>query len=272
MFLQEYIRETHIEKRNGEQRVNFKSSDAGKKLTKLLKDVGLTARDYIVDYDYDLIPDPQKVNPKTGKVIKYKTPVLKQRKEPEERLKERLLTTRPDIIVPMGEMGCKNLLGITSITKARGVPVQVEISEDYKPWVLPMFSMEYLAMSPNIENLVLADFATLERFMERGDEAFESREVDYELVQSIERVEQIFDFLFKYKPTTAWDLETNSLKAEMKGAKPLVMSMSWDEGQGVTVPLEHHEAKWTVEELTNIYGLIKRFVGDKEQTKVGHNI
>lgn len=250
----------------------FKQSEAGRKLTSLLKDIGITAREYMIDYDYDLIPQPQKVDPRTGRVIKYKEPTMKERTEPEARLKERLLTSRPEIIIPMGNMGCKNLLGVASITKSRGVPTKVTISEDYEPWVLPMFSMEYLAMNPNIENLVQADLSTLKKFNEIGEEAFVAREVEYELVMSMERARQIFDFLYRFKPLTAWDLETNSLRAEMLGAKPLVMSMSWDEGQGVTVPLEHHESPWSKEELEELYELIRRFVADREQVKVGQNI
>ena len=249
----------------------------GKKLTSLLNDIGLTGRDYMIDYDYDLIPEPQKVNNKTGKVIKYKEPVLKLRKEPEKRLLKRLMKTKPDIIIPMGGMGCKNLLNSTSITKARGVPVQKTITDEetgefFDTWILPMFSMEYLAMNPNIENLVKADISTLSRFIAEGAQAFEPKKVEYELVMTIERVKQIFEFLSRFKPLTAWDLETNSLRGDVLGAKPLVMSLSWEEGQGVTIPLEHHESPWNEEELAIVYNHLQAFVADAQQPKVGHNI
>lgn len=249
----------------------------GKKLTSLLNDIGLTGRDYMIDYDYDLIPEPQKVNTKTGKVIKYKEPVLKLRKEPEKRLLKRLMKTKPDIIIPMGGMGCKNLLNSTSITKARGVPVQKTITDEetgefFDTWILPMFSMEYLSMNPNIENLVKADISTLSRFIAEGAQAFEPKKVEYELVMTIERVKQIFEFLSRFKPLTAWDLETNSLRGDVLGAKPLVMSLSWEEGQGVTIPLEHHESPWNEEELAIVYNHLQAFVADAQQPKVGHNI
>lgn len=249
----------------------------GKKLTSLLNDIGLTGRDYMIDYDYDLIPEPQKVNTKTGKVVKYKEPVLKLRKEPEKRLLKRLMKTKPDIIIPMGGMGCKNLLNSTSITKARGVPVQKTITDEetgefFDTWILPMFSMEYLSMNPNIENLVKADISTLSRFIAEGAQAFEPKKVEYELVMTIERVKQIFEFLSRFKPLTAWDLETNSLRGDVLGAKPLVMSLSWEEGQGVTIPLEHHESPWNEEELAIVYNHLQAFVADAQQPKVGHNI
>ncbi|UVD42993.1 DNA polymerase I [Enterococcus phage TJE1] len=277
LFLQDYIRETHVHNSQNGQYVDYKRTDMGKKLTSLLNDIGLTGRDYMIDYDYDLIPEPQKVNNKTGKVIKYKEPVLKLRKEPEKRLLKRLMKTKPDIIIPMGGMGCKNLLNSTSITKARGVPVQKTITDEetgefFDTWILPMFSMEYLAMNPNIENLVKADISTLSRFIAEGAQAFEPKKVEYELVMTIERVKQIFEFLSRFKPLTAWDLETNSLRGDVLGAKPLVMSLSWEEGQGVTIPLEHHESPWNEEELAIVYNHLQAFVADAQQPKVGHNI
>ena len=277
LFLQEYVRQNHVFERNGNLSVNFKQTESGKMLTALMKTIGLTARDYLVDYDYDLIPEPQKVDSKTGKVIKYKTPTLAMRKEPEKRLTERLLETQPDIIVPMGEMGCKNFLGVTSITKSRGVPSKVTIThpdtgQSFETWLFPMFSMEYLAMNPNIENLVQADLNTLDKFLKQGEKVFQPTPVEYELVMTMERVREIFNFLYKFKPLTAWDLETNTLRSELLGAKPLVMTMSWAEGQGVTIPLEHSESPWTESELAEVYSLMKVFLGDKKQAKVGHNL
>ena len=177
----------------------------------------------------------------------------------------------------MGGMGCKNLLNSTSITKARGVPVQKTITDEetgefFDTWILPMFSMEYLSMNPNIENLVKADISTLSRFIAEGAQAFEPKKVEYELVMTIERVKQIFEFLSRFKPLTAWDLETNSLRGDVLGAKPLVMSLSWEEGQGVTIPLEHHESPWNEEELAIVYNHLQAFVADAQQPKVGHNI
>lgn len=277
LFLQEYIRQNHVFNKDGQSVVDYKRTDAGKKLTELLNRIGVNRRDYAVDYDYDMIPEAQKVDQRTGRVIKYKTPVAKLRKEPEERLLKRLMAMKPDIIIPTGEMGCKNLLGVASITKARGVPVEKtiedpETGESFNTVILPMFSMEYLAVNPNIENLVTADMSTLAKFIESGIEAFASREVNYELVNSIDRVEDIFKFLFDFKPITAWDLETNTLRSDMLGAKPLVTSLSWAEAQGVTIPLEHHEANWSEEELNRIYFLLERFLEDRNQIKVGHNI
>lgn len=268
----EFIRENYVSNEKGQPKVKFKQSEAGKMLTSLLSRIEMTGRDYDIDFDYDEIPGAQKVNPRTGKIVKYKPIKISERKDHEERLKQRLLESRPDIIIPTGNMGCKNLLGIASITKTRGVPTKVKIAEDYEPWVLPMFSMEYYLTNPNIENLLTADVGTLGEYMKRGDEAFIPKEVDYELVTSIDRVREIFSYLRTNKPVSSWDLETNSLVPEALGAKPLIFSCSWEEAQGVTIPIEKREATWSKEELEEIYSLIKEYVADPEQTKVGHNL
>ena len=271
MFLLEYIRQDYIANEKGRPVVRFKQSESGKMLTKMLNSIGITGRDYDIDFDFDKIPEPQKVDNRTGKIYSYKKPKQSELKEPEARLLDRLLKKRPDIIIPTGGLGCKNLLGVASITKTRGVPVKVKLAEDYEPWVFPMFSMEYYIISPNVENLLKADLGTLGKYLTEGDNAFIPKKVNYELVMDIDRVREIFDYLYTNKPMTAWDLETNSLMAEAIGAKPLILSMSWKEAQGVTIPLEKKEAPWDESELEVIRTLLKRFVGDEDQPKVLHN-
>lgn len=253
MFLLDYIREDYVkEEPDGQVKVHYKQSSSGKELTRLLNDIGLTGRDYDVDFDYDGIPNPEKINPKTGKVQTYAEPKQSERKEPEKRLIKRLMKKKPGIIIPTGNMGCKNFLGVASISKQRGVPVKQTITdeetgESFNTWIFPMYSMEYYAVNPNIENLISADLSNIKRYLEKGEEAFIPKEVGYELVQDIHRVREIFTMFQNNKPLVAWDLETNTLQAEMKGAKPLVITLSWEEAQGVTIPLEHHESKWSKE-------------------------
>lgn len=139
-------------------------------------------------------------------------------------------------------------------------------------WVLPMYSMEYMLVNPSVQNLVEADFVTLNKFVEKGEVAFEASPVEYEFVTDIERVREIFTKDIPAAPMTAWDLETNTLRGELPGAKPLVISLSYEEGTGVTIPLEHKEFQWLPGHLAEIYNYIKEFVGNPAIPKVGHNI
>lgn len=162
-------------------------------------------------------------------------------------------------------------LELSGITPDWELPVD-EIEESHTCWVLPMYSMEYMLVNPKIQNLVEADFGTLKKFVDEGENAFVAKKVTYEDVVTIERVREIFTKIVKEHPVIAWDLETNTLSPERLGAKPLVISMSWAEGQGVTIPLEHKDFMWLPGHLAEIYKYIEEFVGDENIIKVGHNI
>lgn len=306
----------------------FFQTEAGKILKGLIEDgLKLTRNDYYVDYAYGLIPKVIKRD-KFNRAIKYKQPTQKEAKPEFEVLYDKIVREKPDIIIPTGNLGCKALLGVASISKQRGVPQKVKITtntsanvsktnevkqaeeelnsflqlypmervekdpilfRDYERlrsaideefasslshevWVLPTYSIEYMLVQPNIRNLIEADFITLQKFIEQGESAFEASPVEYEFVDNIERVREIFKEDLPKAPIVAWDLETNTLRPEFKGAKPLVISLSWKEGQGCTIPLEHKDFTWLPGQLAEIYELIKEFVGNPDIVKVGHNI
>jgi len=139
-------------------------------------------------------------------------------------------------------------------------------------WVLPMYSIEYMLVNPKIQNLVEADFGTLKKFVDKGEDAFVATPVKYEDVTTIERVRDIFKREVKQAPIVAWDLETNTLHPALTGAKPLVISICVGEETGYTIPLEHKEFTWLPGYLAEIYNLIEEFVADPNIIKVGHNI
>ena len=133
-------------------------------------------------------------------------------------------------------------------------------------------------MNKNAERQVLADFKTLGKFVREGEKVFKPSEVTYELVTSIERVREIFNKEIKNDnedgyDITAWDLETNSLQPDREGSKPLVLSMSWSNGQGVTIPLYKADFQWAngQEDINEIINLLKEWVASNEDIKVLHN-
>jgi DNA polymerase I-like protein with 3'-5' exonuclease and polymerase domains len=149
---------------------------------------------------------------------------------------------------------------------------QEETTDSHECWVLPMYSIEYMLVKPNVQRLIEADMTILQKFLQQGNAAFEASPVEYEFVENIERVRDIFENEIPKAPVIAWDLETNTLKPELKGAKPLVCSLSWEEGTGVTIPLEHKDAKWLPGHLAELYNYIEKFVADPDIVKVGHNL
>ena len=165
---------------------------------------------------------------------------------------------------------------LTQIDHVHGQLKQLDAKEPaeltHECWVLPMNSIENMLINPNLQRLIESDFVTLKKFVDEGERAFEAEAVEYEHVEDIERVREIFTKDIPNAPIVAWDLETNTLKPELPGAKPLVCSLSWEEGQGVTIPLQHHEFSWKPAELAEIYGYLREFVADSNIVKVGHNI
>ena len=258
----------------------FFSTKGGQLLKQLIEGgLNLKKENYYIDYAYGLVPTVIKRD-KYNRAIKYKPPTQTEANREYKYLYERIVKEKPDIIVPTGGIGCKALLNKTAITQLRGVPEKITVSHEtetgdkleHETWVLPMFSMEYMLVNPSVQNLVEADFVTLKKFIDQGEDAFQASPVDYEFVDNIERVEEIFTKEVKKAPIVAWDLETNTLQPEYKGAKPLVISLSWEEGTGCTIPLEHKDFSWGKDNLDKIYEYIKEFVADPNTIKVGHNL
>jgi DNA polymerase I-like protein with 3'-5' exonuclease and polymerase domains/uracil-DNA glycosylase len=276
LFLQEYMRESHIRQENSGEISNiFLSTKGGSILKKLVKDgLGLSYDDFYIDYAYGLVPKVI-TRDKYGKAVKYKQPTAREANAEYEYLYRKIVSEKPDIIIPTGNLGCKALIGKSSISQLRGVPVKSAFSngqENFETWIMPMYSMEYMLVNPSVQNLIEADFVTLKKFVDTGEAAFEASPVEYEFVTSMERVREIFNVEVTKAPSVAWDLETNTLHPELRGAKPLVVSLSWEEGTGCTIPLEHKDFTWNFYELDEIYKLLEDFVGNPDIPKEGHNI
>lgn len=275
LFLQEYIRENHMKKEpNGSFKNVFFQTKGGQILKKLIEDgMNLAKGNYYIDYAYSLVPKVL-ARDKYDRATKYKPPTAKEAAPEYEHLYRRIVREKPDIVIPSGNIGCKALTGKAAISTQRGVPVKVTVKsdgEEHETWVLPMYSMEYMLVNPSVQNLIEADFVTLKKFVDQGEAAFVAKPVNYEDVTTIERVREIFTKDVKEAPVVAWDLETNTLRPELPGAKPLVISLSFKEGTGLTIPLEHKEFQWLPGHLAEIYNYIAEFVADPNIIKVSHN-
>jgi DNA polymerase I-like protein with 3'-5' exonuclease and polymerase domains/uracil-DNA glycosylase len=276
LFLQEFIRENHMKRaEDGTFKNIFFQTKGGQILKKLIEDgLNLKRNEYYIDYAYSLVPKVLQRN-KFKVATKYKPPSAKEAAPEYQYLFQRIVREKPDIIIPSGNIGCKALTGKAAISSQRGVPVKVTVKSDegsHDVWVLPMYSMEYMLVNPSVQNLIEADFVTLKKFVDQGEAAFIAKPVDYEDVTTIERVREVFTKDVKEAPIVAWDLETNTLHPELPGAKPLVISLSFKEGTGLTIPLEHKEFQWLPGHLAEIYKYIAEFVADPNIIKVGHNI
>ena len=285
LILMDFIREEHYSvNKAGKPTFSLFNTANGKVLKNIIeKTTGLKRtihqKDYAVAYVYNQIPTP--IRNDYGKIIKYQDVKQSEVKPFYPTLTKQIVDEGYDIIVPTGKLGVKFLLNVSSIGTVRGVPEKVTLtSEDreHSVWVLPTYSIEYTNVNKNAERQVLADFKTLGKFVREGEKVFKPSEVTYELVTTIERVREIFNKEIKNDnedgyDITAWDLETNSLQPDREGSKPLVLSMSWSNGQGVTIPLYKADFQWAngQEDIDEIINLLKEWVASNEDIKVLHN-
>jgi DNA polymerase I-like protein with 3'-5' exonuclease and polymerase domains len=276
LFIQDYVRQEHIKKTPDGVKVDYTGSQLGKVLVSHLGKIGVGKKDFAVTYAYPKIPPAKKINDRNGKVLSYKDPTKKEIDAYTQELIDKIVKAKPSLLLPTGNIGCKMLLGQAKISALRGKPVQLDLQasdgEVYQVWCLPTFSQEFLKMSPNVVNLSIADFRVIGKFIREGESLFNPKLVEYTFLNNYEKVKEQFDYLYANRPATAWDLETNSLRAEVEGAKILVFTFSYKEGTGYTLPLFHKEwRQWNVMEQDAIWKLIQRFMEDELQVKVGHN-
>lgn len=286
LILFDHIREEHFSvSKDGSVKSNVLNTPNGKTLKKLLDKCSnlkrdKSNRDYDIDFLYNAVPTP--IRNDYGKIIKYQDIKQAEVKPYYERMNNLIIDNAYDMIIPLGKLGVKYLLNVSAISKVRGVPSKVTIESEtssHDVWVLPTYSIEYTNVNKNSERHVVSDLQTVGKFVEQGEEAFKPEEVSYELVDTIERVREIFNKEVKNDnydgvDITAWDLETNSLKPDKEGSKPLVLSLSWRNGQGVTIPLYKSDFKWKngQDDIDEVLELLKNWLASKEDIKVGHNI
>lgn len=285
LILYDYIREEHFTVgENGNPRLNIFNTQNGKVLKALLEKCAYLKRttnqkDYDIDFVYKAVPNP--ITNDRGKIIKYQDVKQAEVKPYYEGLTNRIIQNDYDIIVPLGKLGTKFLLNVTKLGSVRGVPHKVTLSnEDTSKdvWVVPTYSIEYTNVNKNAERHVIADLQTVGRFIQEGEDAFKPKEVEYEFVTTIERVREIFNKELKNDNNddvdiTAWDTETNSLKPDMKGSKVLVVSLSWKNGQGVTIPIYKSDFNWEngQKDIDEILSYLREWLASKEDIKVAHN-
>ena len=284
LFILDYLKVHYIrEKRNNPDSFEdvFFNSKEGKLLRstfeKELENSGFKGNiNYYTDYAYNLIPTIIHENEKHPERNKYKTPTLTQARPKFEELKKRIVNLNPDIVVPLGGLVTKALLGQNKITSLRGKPESIEI-DDKNFWLLPMLSPSYVMVNPNNTRFLEVDTRLLARFISDGEKAFEPHKVSYEVIEvgNISRVIEVFNEAFKHGKTPydpiAWDYETNSFHAEYDGAKLLSISLSWGAHTGVTIPIDHPYATWNKEDYNVLIKLLKAFLSSS-LWKVGHNI
>lgn len=271
-----------------------------KKLTAPKVGLGLPVKDVQIVFAYPRVPEITASG-------KYK-PILAGKLKPYALdLIKRIVTTKPDLIISMGSVALQALTGHKGIEKYRGIPVHQKFvttldngtEDSFTTWMFPTYSIENVNTRPAKRPMYESDFSLIKNFIKEGEKAFKANTGSYELVNTFDKVQEMFQFLQTQgqSPDTpiAMDFETNSLHgndlqvpnknsvlarkvygnfvdtSDTVSAKPILLSLSYKEGQGWAVPLDHKQAPWTSEQLEYIYNEIKRLFSDQRWI-VGHNI
>lgn len=284
LLVLDHIRTPYIQRVGTKEQINYFNTKSGKELWKSItekaKSTGtdISNVQFCVDFAYDNIPMITKEN-KNPEYNKYRPVNLTQCKESFPRLIERINHTNPDIIIPMGGLGCKALLGKNKITALRGKPEKVEVGSIGEKWILPTFSQENVSVQRNNAKLQDVDLGLLMEYIRDGEQAYIPAQVDYTTLyntdEDFNKIMTYIDEAMKHGDTPddaiAWDYETNTLSAEFDNSAILSMSISYKEGTGITFPFEHPEYPWDNEKKELIREKFFHFL-ESEKYKVGANI
>ena len=274
---------------------DFPNSKVGKILYKYIlgkKYLGLNSDEYMVTFAYDRVPE---ILPSR----KYKPVTKKIAKDSFERLEKKILEYKPDLIIPMGNIGLLGVTGSKGVQKKRGVPDKIEIGKSgFTTWMIPTFTIENSFARPETKQFIESDLQLAKTYLQSGESAFTKGTGNYELVTDFNRLQEIFNLL-KTKGQDpdhpiAMDFETNSINGSLQkvdnklspqareifkdyvsqedkvSAKPIILSLSWEESQGVAIPIEHKKAPWTKEQLFYLEDNIRALIADNRWI-VGHN-
>ena len=266
---------------NNKKEVDFGASKLGHNLNRRFRKLNLVeGRDFQYKYLYNKIPEPDKLY--RGRVVSYKDPNAEALKPFIEKLNTEIATNKPSIIIPMGKLGSKWATG-TNLKSSQGVPIQHDFA-GFTTWVLPMYNEELIEIQPN--NLVhqRLSLSVLKDYLDKGEEVFKPVYASYHTLTTVADVKKYLSKVYETHEM-AWDLETNTLSANYPGAKVLIFSFAWKDGGAACIPIEHMEVYsptgttvmqdksiWKPEDLSEIWGMIRKILYDKTIQKVGHNI
>lgn len=279
-------------------------SNEGKHFKQLLhNDLGLKeGTDYKFVFLYNKIPKAAKTNA-WGKVLSYQNPLAKELNPFKDMMNDYIDKVKPELIIPQGTLSSKYLIN-KPITKCQGSVAKAKIKgHDY--YVLPLFRQGYVEIQPNLISQRDIGLTILKDYIDEGISVFESTKADkYYEPHTVDEFKRLIGRC-KTTGELAWDTEDNTLNPNRKGAKVIIFSFAWAEGEAASLPLEHWEVyqpsgqtilgkpnMWTNKQLKELYHIIDivlqaQTVGDipfssntpmKELPpetpllKVGHNI
>ena len=232
---------------------------------------GLDTKDTTVDLKFlytDKVPPRNKY---TNAVVKPSASILHKKRD---EMVQYILDTKPDIVVSYGSWFKNELTSLYKLPKDMFELIPFKLPQsDFTTYLVfnPSLKQQFFLGSYERDKMVISN-RMVNRFLKGGIENTKPQFGKYRLVTNYHEVERIFNEVLPKYPIIALDFETNTLETYRKGAKAIMVSMSWEEHQGVSIPLNHRLSPnlWTKEQFNNIINMIKDLMM-KDQRKVLHN-
>ena len=232
---------------------------------------GLDTKDTTVDLKFlytDKVPPRNKY---TNAVVKPSASILHKKRD---EMVQYILDTKPDIVVSYGSWFKNELTSLYKLPKDMFELIPFKLPQsDFTTYLVfnPSLKQQFFLGSYERDKMIISN-RMVNRFLKGGIENTKPQFGKYRLVTNYHEVERIFNEVLPKYPIIALDFETNTLETYRKGAKAIMVSMSWEEHQGVSIPLNHRLSPnlWTKEQFDSIINMIKELMM-KEQRKVLHN-
>lgn len=254
--------------KSGKYYMDYWNSSPGKYLKKALTapraGLGLDMNNYTLSFAYSSIPEKQPSGA-------YKKIPKKKSKPYTDKLLDKINECSPDLILSFGSQSLEALTGKSKVRSARGIPQKVDVKgKSY--WMLALYGTDSIMVDPALDGLFKSDIQLAKQFVTQGEKAFIPKTGTYKMITDYAEVCHIFDDIIPKYKYIAMDFESNTLVPELEGSKPIFVSLSWKERQGVAIPLDHDgfNPGWTSEQLKDIYHRICQFV-ESDHIKIFHN-
>ena len=189
-------------------------------------------------------------------------------------LEEEIKEIKPNVIVLLGNLVSKTIIGKTNITQIHGNPFW---SEQYQTTCIPLYHPSFLVRRKDVEGLKnRQDFIEDLKFVKQSAETSEfkaktKKKTHYivcdtlpKIVKAIKRLSSLQEFAF--------DIETTGLAVD--DDRVLCLSFSWAEATGIVIPIWDWQRKelWSQEDLAYIKNQLKPIMENPNIKKIGHNI
>ena len=230
---------------------------------------GINTKNCILDIKFFYTKEVPHKNKRTNTYHKPPAKVLHQYAK---NMVSYIENSKPDLVISYGSWFADELVKLYKVDKSKMELLPLDLNGFHTYLFLgPNLKQISLMGSYERDKLVIGNHM-INRFIEGGIENTKPKFGKYKLITSYDEVKHIFNDVLPKYPIIALDFETNTLETYRKGAKAIMVSMSWKEHQGVSIPLSHRLSPnlWTKEEFNSIIEMIKHLMMS-EQPKVLHN-